>query len=74
MAEHAMDGVEVYVELGQKLVFAGALDWPGWARSGRGEPAALQALWTYGPRYDRVFERGRDRVSRPGERVGVDSV
>jgi hypothetical protein len=55
MAEQALDSVEVYVELGQKLAFAGALDWPGWTRSGRGEAAALQALCAYGPRYGRVL-------------------
>jgi hypothetical protein len=51
VAEQALDPVDVYVELGQKLTFAGALDWPGWTRSGRGEAAALQALWANGPRY-----------------------
>jgi hypothetical protein len=55
MAEQASDSVDVYVEMGQKLAFAGALDWPGWSRSGRGEAAALQALWAYGPRYARVL-------------------
>jgi hypothetical protein len=41
----------IYLETGQKRVFAGALDWPGWCRSGRDEQAALQALLAYGPRY-----------------------
>jgi hypothetical protein len=40
-----------YLEVGAKRVFAGAIDWPGWARSGRDEDAALQALIDYGPRY-----------------------
>jgi hypothetical protein len=38
-------------------VFAGAVRWPGWARSGRGEDAALQALRTYLRRYAAVLER-----------------
>jgi len=34
---------------------AGAIDWPGWGRSGRDEKSALQALVDYGPRYARVL-------------------
>ena len=40
-----------YLEVGSRRVFAGALDWPGWCRSGRTEEAALQALAAYAPRY-----------------------
>jgi hypothetical protein len=40
------------VETGEKRTFAGAIDWPGWCRSGRDEPAALRALLDYGPRYE----------------------
>jgi len=47
--------IEVYVEKGQKRTFAGALDWPGWTRSGSDEAAALQALLDYGPRYAGVL-------------------
>jgi len=47
--------IAVYLETGQKRTFAGALDWPGWCRSGRDEQAALQALLDYGPRYARVL-------------------
>ena len=42
---------EVYLEVGRKKVFAGALAWPGWCRSGRDEEAALAALAAYAPRY-----------------------
>ncbi|MEJ2711446.1 MAG: hypothetical protein P8074_27815, partial [Anaerolineales bacterium] len=35
---------------------AGALDWPGWSRSGRDEDAALEALLAYGPRYERAIQ------------------
>jgi hypothetical protein len=47
--------IDVYLEIGQKRVFAGATDWPGWCRSGRDQEAALQALLDYGPRYARVL-------------------
>ncbi len=42
---------DVYLEVGAKRVFACALDWPGWARSGRTEEAALEELLAYVPRY-----------------------
>ena len=51
--------IDVYLEIGQKRTFAGALDWPGWCRSGRDEESALQALFEYGPRYGRVLSRSR---------------
>jgi hypothetical protein len=47
--------VDVYVERGNKRVFAAALDWPGWCRSGKTEGEAVQALLEYAPRYARVL-------------------
>lgn len=44
----------VYLELGKQRVFASALDWPGWSRSGKGEAAALEALAAYARRYVEV--------------------
>lgn len=41
----------VYVEIGKKRAFAGAIDWPGWCRSGRNEHEALEALVEFAPRY-----------------------
>ena len=46
----------VYLEVGSKRVFACALDWPGWCRSGRTEELALQTLADYAPRYAPVAE------------------
>ncbi|MDQ3856375.1 MAG: hypothetical protein M3281_08305, partial [Chloroflexota bacterium] len=46
--------IQVYLEVGKKRVFAYALDWPGWCRSGKTEEAALEALAVYRPRYARV--------------------
>jgi hypothetical protein len=43
--------LDVYLEIGTRRVFAGALDWPGLCRSARGEDGALQALVDYIPRY-----------------------
>jgi hypothetical protein len=42
--------------VGSKRVFACALDWPGWCRSGRTEELALQTLADYAPRYAPVAE------------------
>ncbi len=46
-----MPGVPVYLELGSKRVFAAAVDWPGWCRSGKDERQALDALLAAAPRY-----------------------
>ena len=48
--------MNVYLEIGKKRTFACAIDWPGWARTGRDETSALQALLDYGPRYARVLK------------------
>ena len=45
--------MNVYLERGDKKVFAIAVDWPGWARSARIEQEALESLLTYGDRYRR---------------------
>lgn len=48
--------IDVYLETGKTRTFAVAIDWPGWARSGRDEASALETLYDYGPRYARVLE------------------
>jgi hypothetical protein len=50
-----MNSVKVFIEVGKKRIFAGAVDWPGWCRSGRDEKSAIQALIDYGPRYAQVL-------------------
>jgi hypothetical protein len=45
------EDVRVFIESGNRRVFASALDWPGWARSGKSEELALAALADYLPRY-----------------------
>lgn len=49
--------VTVVVEVGARRTFASALDWPGWARSGRGEDAAVDTLVGYAARYAEVAAR-----------------
>ena len=46
--------IDVYVERGAKRTFVSAVEWPGWARSGRDEASALDALLVSAPRYAKV--------------------
>jgi hypothetical protein len=80
MAPHRQGTVEVYLEVGAKRTFAGALEWPGWCRAGRDETSALSALLAYAPRYATVvagsvpFGPPRDaRDLRVGERLRGDA-
>jgi hypothetical protein len=41
----------IYLEVGKKKVFACAVDWPGWSRSGKTEEDAIAALASYADRY-----------------------
>jgi hypothetical protein len=50
---------DVAIESGSKRVFAAALEWPGWARSGRDEDSALEALGAYAARYAPVAKKAR---------------
>src|SRR5271165_5552790 len=54
----------VYLEIGAKRVFACALDWPGWARSGRNELDACETLASYADRY--AVAAARAGVAFPG--------
>jgi hypothetical protein len=58
---------DVYLEVGTKRAFAGALDWPGWCRSGRDETSALDALLASARRYAAVL-----RGTRLGFRAPTD--
>jgi hypothetical protein len=59
--------IDVYLEIGKKKTFAGAIDWPGWCRSARDEASALEALVHYGPRYARVLHGTRLDFQVPGD-------
>ena len=47
--------LEVYLEIGKKRTFAGVIAWPGWCQSTGDEHSALQALFDYRARYERVL-------------------
>ena len=62
----------IYLEVGAKRVFACALDWPGWARSGKSEEAAVEALAAYADRYAPVAaEAGVRFPASAGKQVEV---
>ena len=65
--ERSSNKIDVYLEIGKKRTFAGAIDWPGWCRSGRDEGSALQALFDYGPRYARVLRTARLGFRAPAQ-------
>jgi hypothetical protein len=75
--------LEVIIERGEKRVFASAVDWPGYARSGKTEAEALGTLAAYAQRYAKVvkgiaaFTAPRDAsaftvVQRVGGGAGTD--
>lgn len=59
--------IDIYLEIGQKRTFAGALHWPGWCRSGRDETSAIQSLLEYAPRYARVVRSARLGFKAPSD-------
>jgi hypothetical protein len=65
--------VDVVLEVGTRKVFATAVDWPGWCRSGKGEEAALEALADYAPRYALVVAAAKIAF-RPGLSRGMTVV
>lgn len=66
--------VPVYLESGEKRVFATALDWPGWARAGRTPDEALAALVAAGPRYAAVVRRAAPPFVAPTDVDGLEVV
>ena len=51
--------IAIYLEVGAQRTFACAVDWPGWARSGRDEESAIAALLESAPRYAKIVSRTR---------------
>jgi hypothetical protein len=51
--------IDVYLERASKRTFAGAVEWPGWLRSGKDEASALEALFAAGARFAKVLARSR---------------
>ena len=66
--------IAVYFEASAKRTFANARDWPGWARSGRDEDAALEALLKSAPRYEQVLHAAHIAFSAPKDIDDFDIV
>jgi hypothetical protein len=69
----AQNLIPVYLEIGEKRTFVGAIDWPGWNRGGRDEASALATLLAYGPRYARAIESAGLEFEAPAD-VGAFAV
>jgi hypothetical protein len=66
--------IPVYIEAGDKKVFACSIDFPGWCRSAKAEELALEALAAYAPRYAEVAELAKvafPALAKAGERFQV---
>ena len=70
----AVKPAAVYLEVGRRRVFAGALEWPGWCRSGRDEDSALEALVAYAPRYRRSVGAAGRGLTPPQTVDGLEVV
>jgi nitroreductase len=66
--------VPVYVEVTPKRTFAGAVEWPGWCRSGKTVDDALEALVAYADRYSKVVSRSRLGFKAPSGVEGLEVV
>ena len=63
--------VSIYLEVGAKRTFACAVDWLGWARSGRDEESAIAALLESAPRYAKIVGRTRLGFVTPASRSAL---
>ena len=66
--------LRVGIERGDKRIFAVALDWPGWARSGKSEEEAIEALLRYAPRYARAMKAAKPKNPVPGPDASIEVV
>jgi hypothetical protein len=66
--------LRIYLEQGQKKVFANALDWPGWSRWAKTDEAAIDELLAYAERYAEVAARAGVRFPAAHDVVVVERV
>jgi hypothetical protein len=62
---------KVFIEEGKTKVFAVSLQWPGWARSGKGEASALSSLADYAPRYEVIATAAGLKFPKTATRLEV---
>jgi len=56
---------DIYLELGNKKIFACAVQWPGWDRAGHDEGSALETLLRYATRYAEAIKPTRLEFTIP---------
>ncbi|MGB7537504.1 MAG: DinB family protein [Anaerolineales bacterium] len=66
--------INIYLEIGGKKTFAGALDWPGWCRSGKDGEAAARALFEYRLRYERALKGAETGFQPPDKETALSIV
>src|SRR5207244_6172851 len=66
--------IAVYLEVTRKRTFAGAIEWPGWCRSGTTPEDALEALFAYRDRYARALTHSRLGFAAPASLDQFDVV
>ena len=71
---NASENIPIYLEIGQKKTFAGAVAWPGWCRVGRDEASAIQALLDYGKRYAEIIHPTPSTFALPTDVADFDIV
>jgi hypothetical protein len=57
--------IPIYLERGDKKVFACSVEFPGWCRSGKTDEEALEALAASAPRYAEVARRAKVAFPAP---------
>jgi hypothetical protein len=62
--------IPIYLEAGDKKVFACSIDYPGWCRGARDEELALEALAAYAPRYAEVAKLAKAAFPAPAGVAG----
>jgi hypothetical protein len=66
--------IPVYLEVTPKRTFAGAVEWPGWCRSGKTPDEALEALVVYADRYARAIARAKLGFVHPNDVADLEVV
>ncbi len=66
--------MKVYLEAAKRRTFAVAVDWPGWARSGKTDDEALASLLAYGERYEKSIGTAAADLKLPATVAGFTVV
>lgn len=65
MSNKESHAIPIFLEVGSKRIFAGAIDWPGWYGHGRDEKSAQEALLRTAPRYQQAIQSAQLGFAAP---------